>query len=62
VLIAISAGGFVLSPFVIYAGKHLMDSWLRGGPDGTCYGITEKVRLLFQKKHFIFFCIISLSC
>ena len=44
VLIAINAGGLVLPPFVIYEGKHLMDSWCCGGPPGTCYAVTEKVR------------------
>lgn len=46
VLIAINAGGYVLSPFVLYDGKHLMDSWCKGGPPGTLYGITEKVGFL----------------
>jgi len=54
VLIAINAGGFVLSPFVLYSGQYLIDSWCRGGPDGTFYGVTDKVRLLFQKKRFRF--------
>jgi hypothetical protein len=42
-LICISAGGQVLSPFILYAGKHLMDTWCKGGPDGTHYGVTKKV-------------------
>ena len=44
VLIGINAGGFVLPPFVIYGGQHLIDTWYRGGPPGTFYGITDKVR------------------
>lgn len=43
VLIAINAGGNVLSPFVIYDGQNLMDSWCKGGPPGTLYSVTDKV-------------------
>ncbi|CAF3852606.1 unnamed protein product [Rotaria sp. Silwood1] len=42
VLIAINAGGFVLAPFVLYSGKYLLDTWCRGGPKGTIYGVTDK--------------------
>ena len=42
-LICISVGGFVLNPFFLYAGKHLMDSWCKGGPEGAQYAVTEKV-------------------
>ncbi len=42
-LICISAGGQVLPPFILYSGKYLMDSWCKGGPPGTQYGVTPKV-------------------
>lgn len=42
-LICISAGGQVLPPFILYSGKNLMDTWCRGGPEGTQYGVTVKV-------------------
>ncbi|CAF4207862.1 unnamed protein product [Rotaria magnacalcarata] len=41
VLIAINAGGFVLVPYVLYSGKHLLDTWCRGGPNGAIYGVTD---------------------
>ncbi|CAF1496473.1 unnamed protein product, partial [Adineta steineri] len=41
-LICISAGGQVLPPSILYSGKHLMDSWCKGGPPGTQYGVTGK--------------------
>ena len=44
VLIAINATGFMLAPFILFSGKNLMDSWCRGGPEGTVYGVTETVR------------------
>ncbi|CAF2615455.1 unnamed protein product [Rotaria sp. Silwood2] len=42
VLIAINVDSFVLIPFVIYGGQHLMNSWCCGEPPGTVYGITDK--------------------
>ena len=42
-LICVSAGGFVLSPLFLFSGKHLMDSWCKGGPDSAHYGVTAKV-------------------
>ena len=42
-LICISAGGQVLCPFLLYAGKNLMSTWCKGGPDGTHFGVTKKV-------------------
>jgi hypothetical protein len=60
VLIAINAGGFVLPPFVIYGAQHLMDSWCHGGPPGTSYGITDKVRLLLQTDTLMFSIILIL--
>ncbi len=42
-LICVSAGGFIISPLFIYSGKHLMDSWCVGGPNGAHYGITTNV-------------------
>ncbi|CAF1386742.1 unnamed protein product, partial [Didymodactylos carnosus] len=41
-LIAVSAAGQLLPPFIIYAGKHIMSSWCTGGPDGTHYAVTPK--------------------
>ncbi|CAF3933594.1 unnamed protein product [Rotaria sp. Silwood1] len=38
-LICISAGGQVLPPLVLYAGKNLMDNWCKGGLEGAHYGI-----------------------
>ncbi|CAF1431536.1 unnamed protein product [Rotaria magnacalcarata] len=43
VLIAINAGGFVLVPYVLYSGKHLLDTWCRGGPNGAIYGVTDNL-------------------
>ncbi len=43
-LIAISAGGQVLPPFVLYKGNNLMNTWCKGGLDGAQYGITSKVK------------------
>ncbi|CAF2064512.1 unnamed protein product [Rotaria magnacalcarata] len=43
VLIAINAGGFVLVPYVLYSGKHLLDTWCRGGPNGAIYGVTDNI-------------------
>jgi hypothetical protein len=42
-LIAISAAGQVISPFIVYAGKTLMNVWCKGGPDGSRYAVTKKV-------------------
>ena len=39
----ISAAGQVLPPFLIYAGKNLMNTWCRGGPEGARYAVTPKV-------------------
>ncbi|CAF3332606.1 unnamed protein product [Rotaria socialis] len=36
-LIAINAAGQVISPFIVYAGKTLMNVWCKGGPDGSRY-------------------------
>lgn len=33
----------MLSPFVLYAGKVLMNIWCKGGPNGTHYGVIKKV-------------------
>ncbi|CAF3908070.1 unnamed protein product [Rotaria sp. Silwood1] len=41
-LIAISAAGQVISPFIIYSGKVLMNMWCKGGPDGSRYAVTKK--------------------
>ncbi|CAM4850763.1 unnamed protein product [Rotaria magnacalcarata] len=41
-LIGISAAGQVMSPFIIYSGKTLMNTWCRGGPDGSRYAVTKK--------------------
>ncbi|CAF4499246.1 unnamed protein product [Rotaria sp. Silwood2] len=41
-LICISAGGQVLPLFILYAGKHLINTWCKGGPIGTQYGVTKK--------------------
>jgi hypothetical protein len=42
-VICISADGKVLPPFILYAGKNLMNTWCRGGPIGSQYGVTKKV-------------------
>ncbi|CAF2966666.1 unnamed protein product [Rotaria sp. Silwood2] len=42
-LIGTSAAGQVISPFIIYAGLHLMNAWCRDGPDGSRYAVTKKV-------------------
>ncbi|CAF4802654.1 unnamed protein product, partial [Rotaria sp. Silwood2] len=44
-LIAISAAGQVISPFIVYAGKTLMNVWCKGGPDGSRYAVTKKLGL-----------------
>ncbi|CAM4985759.1 unnamed protein product [Rotaria socialis] len=41
-LICIAAGGQVLPPLLIYAGKHLINTWCRGGLEGAHYGVTKK--------------------
>ncbi|CAF4710170.1 unnamed protein product [Rotaria socialis] len=41
-LIAINAAGQVISPFIVYAGKTLMNVWCKGGPDGSRYAVTKK--------------------
>ncbi|CAF5005940.1 unnamed protein product [Rotaria sp. Silwood1] len=41
-LIEISAAGQVISPFIIYSGKVLMNTWCKGGPDGSRYAVTKK--------------------
>ena len=46
-LIAVSAAGQVVSPFIIYAGKNLMNTWCRGGPDGARYAVTNKASVCF---------------
>jgi hypothetical protein len=48
-LIAISAADQVISPFIVYAGKTLMNTWCRDGPEGTRCGVTKKV-----SKHHLF--------
>ena len=42
VLVAISAVRQVISPFIVYAGTALMNTWCKGGPDGTRYAIAQK--------------------
>lgn len=42
-LIAISAAGQVLSPYIIYSGKNLMNTWCKRGPDGAHYAVTQNV-------------------
>jgi hypothetical protein len=58
-LIAISAGGQVLPPFIVYSGKNLMSNWCKAGPPGTHYAVTEKVSIKiccsFILYNFIFF-------
>jgi len=54
-LIAISAAGQVLPPFIIYSGKNLMDKWCRGGPPGAHYAVTEKVNIKFCFPVFFIF-------
>ncbi|CAF4009782.1 unnamed protein product [Rotaria sp. Silwood1] len=41
-LIAISTAGHVISPFIIYSGKVLMNTWCKGGSDGSRYAVTKK--------------------
>jgi hypothetical protein len=41
VLVCGSASGELLPPFVVYKGKHLYDSWSKGGPKGTQYTTTS---------------------
>ena len=43
-LIAISAAGQAISPFIVYAGRNLINTWCKGGPSGTRYYVTKKVR------------------
>ena len=33
-----NAQGIKLPP---YKGKHLYNTWTEGGPDGTCYGVSQ---------------------
>ena len=42
-LICISANGKVLPPFILYAGKNIMNTWCKGGLVGSQYGVTKKV-------------------
>ena len=44
-LIAISASGQVLAPFIVYSGKKLINSWSKGGPSGDHYTVTKKVNI-----------------
>ena len=50
-LICVSAGGQVLCPFLLYAGKNLMTTWCTGAPDGTHFGVTKKVSYLRELFH-----------
>jgi hypothetical protein len=54
-LIAISAAGQVLPPFIIYSGQNLMDSWCKNGPTGTHYAVTDKVNIKFCFCYFFTF-------
>jgi hypothetical protein len=44
-LIAISAAGQVLPPFIVYSGKNLINNWCRHGQDGSHYAVTDKVNM-----------------
>ena len=46
-LFAISAAGQVLSPFIVYSGKNLINNWCRDGQDGSHYAVTDKVNMAF---------------
>ena len=46
-LIAISAAGQVLPPFIVYSGKNLINNWCRDGQDGSHYAVTDKVNMTF---------------
>ena len=51
VLVAISAAGQVLPPFIIYSGKVLMDNWCKRGPTGAHYGVTDSVNIDIPMLH-----------
>ena len=36
-----SAAGVKLPPFILYKGKHLYDTWTKGGPAAACYGVSQ---------------------
>ena len=36
-----SASGERLPPFILYKGKNLYERWMKGGPAGTVYGISD---------------------
>jgi hypothetical protein len=40
VMIAGSAGGDILPPYVIYKAKHMYDAWRENGPDGAVYAVS----------------------
>ena len=41
VLFCCSATGIYMPPFVVYKAKHLQRDWCMGGPEGSCYGVSE---------------------
>ena len=36
-----SASGNRLPPFVLYKGKHLYTAWMKNGPEGTKFGVSD---------------------
>lgn len=41
VMMAASASGELLPPFVVYKAKHRYEEWEENGPPGTCYSISK---------------------
>jgi hypothetical protein len=52
-LIAISAAGQVLPPFVVYSGKNLINNWCKDGQDGSHYAVTDKVTIALFLNPFL---------
>ena len=46
-LIAISAAGQVLPPFIVYSVKNLINNCCRDGQDGSHYAVTDKLNMAF---------------
>lgn len=58
VLFCVSATGQYMAPLVVYKGKNLYDTWIKGGPDGACYAVSPSGWMqddVFEKwiEHFI---------
>ncbi len=58
VLFCVSATGQYMTPFTVYKGKNLYDTWIKGGQEGATYAVTPSGWMqddVFEKwiEHFI---------